>query len=767
MPAPFRFNPEALPESEDDINFSDLEQEFNVPELEFCFDSIVVVDNVPVVDEAKEKKLVGAIQKIFKGCGRIRDNGIHMPMTEKDGKQVSKGFVFIEFETPEMADLAVRQVNNYRMDKQHVLSVHHFDDVDKAAKVEDEFQEPEEEEFEEREHLRDWLLDQRARDQFVTYYGDEVAISWNNKKDDAEQVYNRMNWTETYVQWSPRGTYLITVHRQGVALWGGRSWKKIMRFFHPGVKLIDFSPNERYMVTWSNEPIQSGVPGSPFSADSEGHQIVIWDVLSGVLLRTFPSNPDKNAEGGPAKIMWPAFKWSPSSRYFARLTPGQGISVYETPGMGLVDKKSIKIEGVRDFEWSPATSGNTDTTTGTATTGSEDKKRPRDELLAYWTPEVGNQPARVTLMNVPSRAIVRTKNIFQVSDCRLHWHPQGSYLCVKVDRHTKSKKSTFSNLELFHTKEKGIPVEVVELKEIAIAFAWEPHGDRFVVITTLDPNLLHMNGPTIPVTPRTNVAFYGVEQVKAIKGKAKNKQPAAATAAGPTEGGFRCIKQLEKKTANGVFWSPKGRHVVLITLRSQTCWDIEFWDMDLETTANSKAGATDPGATVQLIGAHDHFGVTDIEWDPTGRYVLTSASSWRHTMENGYAIWDFRGELLQKQVVDRFKQILWRPRPKTLLPEEQQRKIRRNLKEYSKEFELEDQFSQTAASQAVIEERRRLLQEWNAWRDRVEKELTEARVSAGQEPDHHMPDDDEFETVEELVEEVISEKEEVVKDKKK
>jgi translation initiation factor 3 subunit B len=49
-----------------------------------------------------------------------------------------------------MADLAVRQVNNYRMDKQHVLTVHHFDDVDKAAKVDDEFVEPEEEEFEER-----------------------------------------------------------------------------------------------------------------------------------------------------------------------------------------------------------------------------------------------------------------------------------------------------------------------------------------------------------------------------------------------------------------------------------------------------------------------------------------------------------------------------------------------------------------------------------------------------------------------------------------
>jgi translation initiation factor 3 subunit B len=277
-----------------------------------------------------------------------------------------------------------------------------------------------------------------------------------------------------------------------------------------------------------------------------------------------------------------------------------------------------------------------------------------------------------------------------------------------------------------------------------------------------------MNGPTIPVTPRTNVSFYGPEKIKSVKSKNKAASAeAAAATAGVTEDGFRLIKLLEKKTSNGVFWSPKGRHVVLVTLRSQTCWDIEFWDLDLETAATIKAGATELGANVQMISAHEHFGITDIEWDPTGRYVMTSASSWRHTMENGYDIWDFRGEQLQKQLIERFKQILWRPRPKLLLSEEQQRKIRRNLKDYSKEFELEDQFSQTAASQAVIEERRRLLQEWNAWRERVEKELADARVEAGQDPNHHMPDDEEFEVVEELVEEVISEKEELVKEKKK
>lgn len=35
---------------------------------------------------------------------------------------------------------------------------------------------------------------------------------------------------------------------------------------------------------------------------------------------------------------------------------------------------------------------------------------------------------------------------------------------MKVDRHTKTKKSVFCSLEIFRVREKDFPVEVVELK---------------------------------------------------------------------------------------------------------------------------------------------------------------------------------------------------------------------------------------------------------------------------------------------------------------
>ena len=82
-----------------------------------------------------------------------------------------------------------------------------------------------------------------------------------------------------------------------------------------------------------------------------------------------------------------------SRRYFARLGRG-AISVYETPEMGLLDKRSLKLEGVQDFAWSPAA----------------------PLLCAYQAEGAGgNLPARVSLIRIPDRVELRQKNLFSVS----------------------------------------------------------------------------------------------------------------------------------------------------------------------------------------------------------------------------------------------------------------------------------------------------------------------------------------------------------------
>ena len=132
-------------------------------------------------------------------------------------------------------------------------------------------------------------------------------------------------------------------------------------------------------------------------------------------------------------------------------------------------------------------------------------------------------------------------------------------------------------------------------------------------------------------------------------------------------------------------------------------------------------------------------------------------------MENGYHLWDFKGAQLREEHIDRFKQFLWRPRPPTMLSKEQQKQIRKNLREYSKTFDEEDLAVHNLANKELIESRKRQLDEWRAWRARVEEGLKSERKARGISEDFDK--DDKLENaavIEEIMEEVIEEHEEEV-----
>ena len=216
------------------------------------------------------------------------------------------------------------------------------------------------------------------------------------------------------------------------------------------------------------------------------------------------------------------------------------------------------------------------------------------------------------------------------------------------------------------------------------------------------------------------------------------------------------LKTLSGRTSNAIRWSPRGRHVVLATVGSSTKSELEFWDLDFNNEDRPAGSSNEWGSGIQLLGTADHYGVTDVEWDPSGRYLATSASAWSHTLENGYAIWDFRGQELEKHILDRFKQFIWRPRPRTLLTREQQKQIRRNLREYSAQFEQEDAEARSNVSAELIAQRRRLVDEWNAWRQQCKAELK--AMGAKEEG----KEEEAKEEIEVWIEEVIEQTEEVI-----
>ena len=513
-------------------------------------------------------------------------------------------FAFVEYETPEQAVAATKALHGTPLDRRHTIAVNKLTDIDRygrEGRIDDEYHPPRIEPFTEKEHLRWWLGDQNGRDQFAMYRGEGVGVFWNRKKEAPENIVDRQHWTEVFVQWSPMGTYLATMHAKGVQLWGGPSWSRQTRFPHPFCNMIDFSPSEKYLTTWSFKPIEVAEDDPLLTLEEDGKNYIIWDVATGKPLRSFQTHDlpgptvDENGQPVKKKIPWPAFKWSSDDTYVARMLEGQSINVYELPKMNTLDKKPIKIEGVRDFEWAPALP-------------QRDGIKTYEQLFCYWTPEIGSNPAKVGLMSIPSKEIVRTRNLFNVTDAKLHWQSQAAYVCVKVDRHSKSKKSLATNLEIFRVREKGVPVEVVDsIKDTVINFAWEPKGDRFVLITTAEVIV------TTAVPPKTSVSFFCPEKIK-----------------GAGVGNFKHIRTIEKKNNNAIYWSPKGRFVVVATVHSQQSFDLDFWDLDFE--GEKPESDKDLTANLQLMATGDHYGVTDVDWDPTGRYVATSASMWKNSV---------------------------------------------------------------------------------------------------------------------------------------
>merc|ERR1711892_704553 len=119
---------------------------------------------------------------------------------------------------------------------------------------------------------------------------------------------------------------------------------------------------------------------------------------------------------------------------------------------------------------------------------------------------------------------------------------------------------------------------------------------------------------------------------------------------------------------------------------------------------------------MQTIGEAEHFMCSDIEWDPTGRFVATSVSHWRHQMENGYNIWTSQGRQLKHQRQDKFYQLLWRPRPPSLL---------------SAKYEAEDAQARSGMqgeAKVICQDKSQAFEEWLKLKDDEYKAQRQTRI---------------------------------------
>ena len=305
----------ALDEDTREYLSEDEGEDFSFPEFTEDWGNVIVVDNLPKIPVAKYDKLLGVLKRIFAQTGTI--NTIEMPAEN----ETTLGVAFVEFETAEEAQKAIRLTDGYALDKSHVFKVNSFDEAKRLGSLQEQYTPPA------KPNLCPDSIPVHGSETPCTATSSPSATTTRRRSSGAKAVgpptleyggerekEGGLYWCEQYVKWSPQGSMLATFHNKGIALWGDSDFNKQGRFAHNnGVKRLDFSPGENYMITANDH-----------SGDKRG--VVVWDLRTRRELRTFevaslpvpPPILPAGEDPGPVRYEPAHFKWSHDDSYVAR-----------------------------------------------------------------------------------------------------------------------------------------------------------------------------------------------------------------------------------------------------------------------------------------------------------------------------------------------------------------------------------------------------------------------------------------------------------------
>merc|ERR1740121_2870114 len=669
-----------------------------------------MICNVPKIQKAKYDKLLGVLGKIIDKNG---PNTKVMPFDEQE-PPTTLGMVIVNFEKVEDAEKAATSLHGMQLDKSHVFKVVKMDKFDEIVNREEEFRAVKTLSTFSRCDFREWLTDTKCREQLLLRYQAETEIYWHDTLNgqpllcnggEREKASGKI-WCDWRGMWSPLGTYMVTFHAQGIALWAGPDFTKKVRMHHNSVKDIEFSPNEEYVLTWNGST----------AYDADDTAVRIFRVLTGERVKQCRC-PAMAPLGGD----FPHFLWSHDGRYFAEgketleateetSRVGGGILIRDTENFELIKddagkKSKLPFDQLHTFQWSP-----------------------KDNYIAAWTLEKegntregGQQPARLTIMEIPSRRELASRSRTQV-EASMYWQSEGDYLCLLVTKLVgKMKNQGVTNLEIFRIREKNVPVDGVEIKDKVEGFFWETKGNRFGVLVKDEAG------------NHSRLLFYQLG-----KEKCENVQTFV----------------LPGNSHNQLLWAPEGQYFVSAAIGNG---ELLFGGL----TQDNK---------LEILHKDEHFMLTDVSWDPSSRYVLTAVTQpmqsamggFKTAMEAGYKLWSFQGRVLFQQQKEKLWHIAWRPHPPALLPANKQKEVRRDIKKYSKKYDALDESAKDKARNEFREEREtktrafmevlERLRDWkedkeeeNDWQDAVDEylgnqgwEMTETTVEEVEKEDEEL-----------------------------
>lgn len=339
-------------------------------------------------------------------------------------------------------------------------------------------------------------------------------------------------------------------------------------------------------------------------------------------------------EGAP----WPFWLFSHDSSYLA-MRREKDIVIYELPSMTILEeplKPDVATERLRTplsyplemFQWSPGAN-----------------------LLSVWLGDSGDKPGRLVLVDIPSRQEIATKAVYNVKHAWMNWQHKGAFLALRtVITRKKGKKSKMemTQIEIFRLKEKSIPVDTVNVEGATVQdLHWEkgPVGSRFATVEVED----------FPQQKRM-INFYQVP----VKSSQRDTDLVATLPV--------------TNNVNLFAWSPAGQFFVAA---SKSDGAILF-------------GCLNDHNKIEIFSKDEHEYVTDLMYDPSGRYVATVCAineSEAYRVSSSFRIYSFLGQAQYKMDKGTCSQFLWRPRPTTLLTAKKLEDVHKRIKEYSKRSE--------------------------------------------------------------------------------
>lgn len=463
--------------------------------------NITIVTGLPKVAQDKVEKLVGFLK------GKIIP-ALELPEPQIEFDVVNgqtSGVALFTFPDEDVAKSASHKLDNYKFDANHTIFACTNGDFDEMISIEDTYAAPK---FLSKENLQDWLLDHRFREQLLVRVQNRHYLQWFDhiKKDEPILSGNTFaDYGEVIkFEWSKSGSYLVTFHDLGFALWGGKNFEKLNFFKHPEVQNVEFSSCETYAISFNGT-----VNDAP---NSENY--IVWRVAAAYKIRSFKATQGET---------WGCYKWSFDSKYLASVG-NDLLNIYELPScQRILDPQTqkrapLKIPNVQNLEWKP---------------------NKNILCIAAFKSQAskGESTGKIYLVEVPSRQIIKWKTItWEFVSCEINWETSGNKIVLVLKKIVKNKK--FSTvIQIGEIKHNNVTVEEHEFTD-AKTVNVDESGKKIAVLSQ-DPSA--KDAQLIGYT----VELYRTDEE--IRGKYLQK-----------------IGTLPEKPVSHVLWSPSGTFFALV-----------------------------------------------------------------------------------------------------------------------------------------------------------------------------------------------------------